>query len=78
MGIDGEKTRALEEAVREALDVLALGDTATVLRVADPVAIIARGARRWPALRVDGTVVCAGAAPAAAEVRVWLEEAATG
>ena len=75
MGIDGEKTDALEAAVREALAGLALGEAVTVHRVADPAAIIARGARRWPALRVDGRVVCAGATPGAAEIRAWLEAA---
>jgi hypothetical protein len=77
MGIDGEKTAALEAAVREALVELGLQEVAELHRVADPTAIIARGARRWPALRVDGRVVCSGAAPSAAEVRAWLEAAET-
>jgi hypothetical protein len=75
MGIDSEKTSALEAAVREALSSLALDAPADVRRVADPAAIIARGARRWPALRVEGKVVCAGALPAAADVRAWLQAA---
>lgn len=72
LGIDGEKTDALETAVREALADLRLQDGVSLLRVADPAAIIARGARRWPALRVDGRLMCAGTAPAPAEIRARL------
>jgi len=76
MGIDGEKTAALEGAVHEALASLALAAPVDVRRVADPAAIVARGARRWPALRVDGRVLCAGKTPAPAEIRAWLEATA--
>lgn len=75
MGICGEKTAALERAVRDALADLGLDARADVRRVADPAAIIARGARRWPALRVDGKTLCAGRAPTPAEIRAWLEAA---
>ncbi len=75
MGIEGEKTAALDAAVREVLAGLALPEAPEVRRVADPTAIVARGARRWPALRVDGRVLCSGAVPAAAEIRAWLLEA---
>jgi hypothetical protein len=75
LGIDGEKTDALETAVRKALADLSLQDGVSLLRVSDPAALIARGARRWPALRVDGRVVCSGATPTAAEIRVLLEAA---
>ena len=75
MGIEGEKTTALDAAVRDALDGLALCEAPEVRRVTDPTAIVARGARRWPALRVDGRVLCAGATPAAAEIRAWLQQA---
>jgi len=75
MGIEGEKTAALDAAVREALEGLALREVPELRRVADPAAIIARGARRWPALRADGRVLCSGATPAVAQIRAWLEAA---
>jgi hypothetical protein len=75
MGIDGETTDALEAAVRKALAGLPSDLRADVRRVADPSAIIARGARRWPALRVDGKLLCAGSVPEAAAIRAWLEAA---
>lgn len=74
LGIPSERTRALEASLREALAYLDPDDV-VVRRVTDPAAIIARGARRWPALRVDGRLVCAGVTPSAAEIRAWLSAA---
>jgi hypothetical protein len=72
LGIDCEQTAALEDALARALADLGLKDAATVRRITDPTAIIARGVRRWPALRVDGTVVCRGVVPPDAELRGYL------
>lgn len=77
LGIDCDETSALEASVARALADLGLEGDATVRRVADPAAIVARGARRWPALSVGGKVVCRGAVPPDAEVRAWLEAAET-
>jgi hypothetical protein len=50
---------------------------ATTRRVEDVGAMIARGVRRPPALRVDGRVVCGGRVPAVAEICGYLEAART-
>jgi hypothetical protein len=75
LGIDCEETAALEVAVAQALAYLGLEDAATVRRISDPTAIVARGVRRWPGLSVDGRVVCRGSVPSAREVRDLLEAA---
>jgi hypothetical protein len=75
LGIDCDRTTALEGAVVQALADLGLSDAATVRRISDPTAIIARGVRRWPGLSVDGKVVSRGAVPSAAEVRGFMAEA---
>jgi hypothetical protein len=78
LGIDCDQTAALESAVAQALADLGLTDAATVRRISDPTAIIARGVRRWPGLGVDGKVVCRGRVPSAAEMRGMLSPAAGG
>jgi hypothetical protein len=75
LGIESEKTSALAAAVAQALAELGLQDGVTVRHISDPAAIVARGARRWPALSVAGRVVCRGRVPSAAEVRALLEAA---
>jgi hypothetical protein len=76
LGLPGEATAALDSALAEALTSLGLESSVEVGHVTDVGAMIARGVRTPPALRVDGRVVCRRSVPPAAEIRVYLEEAA--
>ena len=69
-------TAALDAALAEALARLGLEGVAEVDHVTDVGAMIARGVRTPPALRVDGRVVCRRRVPPAAEICACLEEAA--
>jgi hypothetical protein len=72
LGLPDDRTAALEAALGEALAQLGLGDV-TVRRIEDAGAMIARGVRRPPALRVDGRVVSRGRVPAVAEILGYLD-----
>ena len=74
LGLPNEATAALEAALAEAL-ARAGRDDATVLRISDPGAMVARSVWRSPGLRVDGRVVCRGRVPTAGEIRGYLEAA---
>lgn len=74
LGLPNDETAALEAAVDEALDRLGREHT-VVRRIGDMGAMIARGVRRPPALRIDGVVVCRRRLPSAEEIRGWLEAA---
>ena len=76
LGLPDDRTAALEAALGDALAQLGLSGAVTVRRVEDAGAMIARGVRQPPALRVDGKVVCRRRVPSADEVRAYLEEAA--
>lgn len=76
LGLPDARTSALEDALAEALGQLGLDDAVTVRRIRDAGAIIARGVRQPPALRIDGRVVCRRRVPTAGEIRGYLE--ATG
>jgi hypothetical protein len=75
LGLPNDSTAALEAALGDALAQLGLGSAVTVRRIEDAGAMIARGVRRPPALRVDGKVVCRRRVPSVQEVRAYLEEA---
>jgi hypothetical protein len=75
LGLPDDRTSALEEALADALGQLGLGDAVTVRRIRDAGAIIARGVRQPPALRIDGRVVCRRRVPTAGEIRGHLETA---
>jgi hypothetical protein len=75
LGLPDDRTAALEAVLGEALAQLDLGGAATVRRVEDVGAMIARGVRTPPALRVDGRVVCRGRVPAVAEICGYLDAA---
>jgi len=75
LGLPDERTAALEAVLAEALAQLGLGDAATMRRVEDLGAMIARGVRQPPALRIDGRVVCRRDVPSIAEVRAYLDAA---
>jgi hypothetical protein len=75
LGPPNEATAALSDALNEALVRLGLRDSAEVRRVEDVGAMIARGERRPPALRVDGVVVCRKRVPSAEEVADYLRAA---
>jgi hypothetical protein len=75
LGLPDEGTAALEAVLAEALAQLGLGDAATVRRVEDMGAMIARGVRQPPALRIDGRVVCRGRVPGVAEILGYLDAA---
>jgi hypothetical protein len=77
LGLPDDSTAALEAALGEALAQLGLGGAATVRRIEDPGAMIARGVRQPPALRVDGRVVCRRRVPTADEISAYLEDAAS-
>jgi hypothetical protein len=77
MGLPNRDTAALEAALDEALARLGLAGTVTVRRVEDMTAMIARGVRQPPALRVDGSVVCRKRVPDADEIVGYLEAART-
>ena len=76
LGLPDDNTAALEAALGEALVRSGLSGVATVRRIEDPGAMIARGVRQPPALRVNGKVVCRQRVPAADEIRAYLAEAA--
>lgn len=78
LGLRDERTAALETALREALARTGLGSAAEVSRVEDMTAMIARGVRQPPALRVDGKVVCRQRVPDAGEIAGYLEAACAG
>ena len=75
LGLPDERTAALEASLREALERLGLAGAAEITRVEDMTAMIARGERRPPALRIDGRVVCRKRVPDADEVAGYLEAA---
>lgn len=72
LGLPNEATAALEAALGEALARLDLQDAVEIERVADVRAMIARGERRPPALRIDGRVVCHKRVPSVDEVEGYL------
>jgi hypothetical protein len=76
LGLPDDRTAALEAALGEAIAQLGLEGAVTVRRIEDTGAMIARGVRQPPALRIDGRVVCRRQVPSAADVRVYLEAAA--
>jgi Thioredoxin domain len=76
LGLPDDRTAALEAVLGEALVQLGLSGAATVRRIEDAGAMVARGVRQPPALRVDGRVVCRRRVPSVREVRAYLEEAA--
>jgi hypothetical protein len=75
-GLPDDRTAALEAALGEAIAQLGLEGAVTVRRVEDMGAMIARGVRQPPALRIDGRVVCRRQVPSAADIRSYLEAAA--
>jgi hypothetical protein len=75
LGLPDARTAALEAALREALACIGLSGAAEVSRIGDMTAMIARGVRRPPALRLDGKVVCRGRVPDVAEIRGYLDAA---
>jgi hypothetical protein len=75
LGLPDERTAALEASLREALARLGLLEAAEVTRVEDMTAIIARGVRQPPALRIDGKVVCRRRVPDVEETVAYLEGA---
>jgi hypothetical protein len=76
LGLPDERTAALEAALAQALARLGADDHVSVRRIHDTGAMIARGVRQPPALRIDGRVVCRRHVPSAAEIQAYLEEAA--
>jgi hypothetical protein len=76
LGLQDDRTAALEAALGEALAQLGLDGAVIVRRIEDAGAMIARGVRQPPALRVDGKVVCRRRVPSVGEVRAYLEELA--
>lgn len=75
LGLPGERTAALESALRQALERADLAGAVEVFRVGDMTAMIARGVRQPPALRVDGKVVCRRRVPGVDEIVGFLEAA---
>ena len=71
-----ESCRALEEALRRALDDLGMTDEATLYRVEDPASMVGRGVWRAPGLALDGKVVVRGRAPETAELKALIAAAA--
>ncbi len=76
LGLPDDRTAALEAALAEALAQLHLDGAVVVRRIEDAGAMIARGVRQPPALRVDGRVVCRRRIPSPDEVRAYLQEVA--
>lgn len=72
LGIPDGRTAALERVVLEALTRLGRTGEAELSRVEDMTAMIARGVRQPPALRVDGVVGCRRRVPTVDEVVAWL------
>ncbi len=77
LGLPDERTAALEASLREALARLGLLDAAEITRVEDLSAMIARGVRQPPALRLEGRVVCRKRVPPVEELVTYLEGAET-
>lgn len=75
LGLPDDRTAALEASLREALARLGLLEAVEISRVEDMAAMIARGERRPPALRIDGKVVCRKQVPDADEVAGHLQAA---
>jgi hypothetical protein len=75
LGLPNQATAALEAALAEALARLGLEGAVEVDHVTDIGAMIARGERRPPALRIDGRVVCRKRVPSADEVADHLRAA---
>jgi hypothetical protein len=75
LGLPNEATAALDAALAEALARLGIEGSAQVDHIADVGAMIARGERRPPALRVDGTVVCRRSVPSVDEIVSYLRAA---
>jgi len=71
-----EKCRALEDALRSALDDLGMAADATLFRVEDPASMVGRGVWRAPGLALDGKVVVRGRAAGPAELKGLLVAAA--
>jgi hypothetical protein len=76
LGLPDDRTAALEAALDEALARRGLCD-APVQRIEDTGAMIARGVRQPPALRLDGKVVCRGRVPDVTEILGYLDGAET-
>jgi hypothetical protein len=76
LGIGDARSDELEAAVRDALEPGLWAAGVTVRRFDDPARMIARGIRHVPGLLIDGTPVCRGRVPTAAEIRGWLAAAA--
>ena len=77
LGLPDERTAALEAALAQALTRFGAGEHVSVRRIHDTGAMIARGVRTPPALRVDGRVVCRGRVPDVDEIRGYLDAAGT-
>jgi len=75
LGLPNDATAALDAVLHDALARLGFEGTAKVHRVADVAAMIARGVRQPPALRIDGRVVCRRRVPGVDEVAGYLEAA---
>ncbi|MEI6727483.1 MAG: thioredoxin family protein [Actinomycetes bacterium] len=75
LGIGDARSDELEAAVRGALAKGLRAADVTVRRFDDPARMIARGIRHVPGLVIDGTTVCRGRVPGAAEIREWLAAA---
>jgi hypothetical protein len=75
LGLPDDRTAALEAALGEAIAQLGLDGAVAVRRIEDAGAMIARGVRQPPALRIDGRVVCRRQVPSAADIRAYLEAA---
>jgi hypothetical protein len=75
LGLPDDRTAALAAVLGEALAQVDLGGAATVRRIEDAGAMIARGVRQPPALRIDGRVVSRRHVPSVAEVRAYLDAA---
>ena len=78
LGLPGEATTALDATLAEALARLGLEGSAEIEHVTDVGAMIARGERRPPALRVDGRVVCRRRVPGVDEIVGFLRAAQEG
>jgi hypothetical protein len=68
LGLPNDATAALDAVLSEALGRLGLARGVEVQRVDDVAAMIARGERRPPALRIDGRVVCRKRVPSVEEI----------
>ena len=75
LGLPNEATTALGAALDEALALLGLRDSVEIQRAEDVGAMIARGVRTPPALRIDGTVVCRRSVPSVDQIVDYLRAA---